>query len=448
MRGAASIRQGMRRRSRAALFGLCMVGVTLATQSPQAFGEPGRLDPTFGVRGKAIAALDFGDPRFWYSTKVHAVRAPSGGFLVAGNELIVRYTPRGRLDRSFAKEGLLRAESVEGEALEIAGLAVDPRGRIVVAGTAAGRTAILRFSPNGDPDLGFGEGDGAVITDFGLPPPLNTTLPGGSLGVSDVTVDAAGRIVVLGTTLWSLFYSAEFRSYVGRLTEGGAIDSTFASNGVFAFEHASLPGVGELVLDAGGGPLMVDYNPGYRGSAGLGPLLHRLDASGSVDETVSSKGFLGIGEAPQGIALDDRERILLLLGKHLWRLLPSGAPDPSFGRGGVSRLPVRGARSSFADVAVTPDGGALAIGTQVHYFEGKPEPRRRLVLARLGPRGALDRRFGDRGLVRARFGRPSNMAGRQVLLDGESHALAIGVVRNRRLPTGQGLVALRYELGG
>jgi uncharacterized delta-60 repeat protein len=463
-RGSASPQTG--RGIKRALCGLCALATLALAPHAGADARTGRLDPTFGDRGRAVTALDFGNPRYWYDVRVHLALAPAGQILVAANNLLLRYLPSGRIDRTFGDNGALPLKTAEGHPFELSALTVDPDGRIVVAGTAAtplegggttSRAAVLRLDANGAPDPTFGGGDGASVTDLGLSAvPHNSGDCGSmcpSLSVTGASVDPNGRIVVAGSVLRATSYCGEFVGFVGRLDTQGNVDPSFGSAGAVVSEPSAMHSADGLALDASGGPLFFGWD-GYCHGGGLSPvLLQRLEANGQPDPAFGQGGELTLAPEPQAIdsfplqiGLDDSGRIAILRGKSVQRLLPSGEADPSFGHNGVAAIPLRGMRSQFGDLASTPRGGFALAGTRVHYFRGRPEPRRRLVLALLGPRGRLDRHFGDAGVAGARFGLPFNAVGRQVVLDGRGHALAAGTVRNRRLPTGEGVALYRFDL--
>ena len=412
-----------------------------------------------------MASLDFGEPRFWYGVEVQATQAPDGRILVAGknlitgNNLLLRFLPNGRNDRSFGSNGILSIKSVEGTPFDLAGLAIDSQGRIIAAGTAAAsietqpskgnRAAVLRLMPSGAPDPTFGGGDGAIVTDFELQAQPNKSECGSfcpSLSVSGVAVDSAERIVVSGSVLRARFYCNESGAYVGRLDPQGNIDPNFGSGGTTTYEPSSMHSAEGLVLDELGAPLFFGWDGYCHGGPDFNPILvNRLDVNGSPDLSFGQSGQVVTNDFLQKMALDSSGRIVVLEGVNVRRLLPSGALDSSFARGGRTRIPLGGTQSGISDLGLTKRDGVVVVGTQVHDFH-RPEPRRRLVVARLSPQGLFDKHFGNGGFARIRFGRPSNTVGRKIMLDDKGHAIVVGMVRNQRLATGEGLALYRVDL--
>lgn len=113
---------------------------------------------------------------------------------------VARFRPDGALDRSFAMRGVARTRV----APETWGgpLAIQPNGRIVVAGSVAEggayRLVVVGFGPSGSLDPSF-FGDGIFKTAFGAT----------SSEATDLLVGRQGRVVVAGAALF------------GRRSEGG-----------------------------------------------------------------------------------------------------------------------------------------------------------------------------------------------------------------------------------
>jgi uncharacterized delta-60 repeat protein len=146
----------------------------------------GTLDPAFGVGGKN--SLYTGT-----SSQVNALaRQPDGKLLFAGasggNMTVTRLLANGNPDGSF---GLAGSMSVDiGGSESGADLALQPDGKIVVAGaTSAGTRDMLvaRFQPAGVLDTTFGVG-GVRTVDFG-----------GNDAATGVALQPDGRILVAGT---------------------------------------------------------------------------------------------------------------------------------------------------------------------------------------------------------------------------------------------------------
>lgn len=188
----------------------------------------GSLDPSFGTNG--IVTTSFG-PSTDDAADDLAIDG-NGRIVVAGRSdgqiAVARYLQTGILDLSFgggdgvATTNFGRLEDYFGA------LAVDSSDRIVVVATTSGDTsctdcdiALARFDSTGELDLGFGGGDGKVVTDMGT---------GLSNSGSDIAVDSSGRIVVAGTVRRQDPPDFSDMALV-RYTEAGELDSSFDGDG-------------------------------------------------------------------------------------------------------------------------------------------------------------------------------------------------------------------------
>lgn len=159
----------------------------------------GSLDPAFGTNGRVVVAFD------QWSEAHHVVidaegRIIVGGCVVTSGDMAIetqgfalaRLNPDGALDASFGEDGLVVTPIGPEQGGCVRGIAVDGRGRIVVAGWAVAEKtqffAVARYTDAGIPDASFGSG-GQVITTF----------PSQTLSHAHaVAVDAEGRILVAG----------------------------------------------------------------------------------------------------------------------------------------------------------------------------------------------------------------------------------------------------------
>ncbi len=156
----------------------------------------GELDRGFGRRGFARSRVG-AHCRCAYGlglARDRQGRLVLSGFAGKNNPsfALARFLPGGRLDRSFGDGGFVRT-GVPGHPSYGDGVAVDSRGRIVVAGATErphlyqGKLTVLRYRPNGDLDRSF-FGDGRFEGRF---------VKGGDRG-QQALFDGAGRLIVAG----------------------------------------------------------------------------------------------------------------------------------------------------------------------------------------------------------------------------------------------------------
>ncbi|MES2617629.1 MAG: T9SS type A sorting domain-containing protein [Bacteroidota bacterium] len=130
----------------------------------------GQLDSSFGTNGKVIADIG-GIDRIYCATV-----QPDDKIVVAGNIYtsdyafgIARFTKTGILDTAFSSDGKLSVSYGNSHSSKALGVAVQPDGKILVAGTdsySGSDIALLRLDSKGVPDATFGTA-GKVLTNFG-----------------------------------------------------------------------------------------------------------------------------------------------------------------------------------------------------------------------------------------------------------------------------------------
>jgi uncharacterized delta-60 repeat protein len=127
------------------------------------YNPNGTVDKSFGARGDGKVYTDyFGG----YDEANGLVRYNGGvvaaGYAEGGGAALARFTSDGRLDQRFG--------GGDGKVLTNAGgasdLIVQGDGKLVAAG-GGGDFALVRYYPGGRLDTSFGGGDGKVYTDFG-----------------------------------------------------------------------------------------------------------------------------------------------------------------------------------------------------------------------------------------------------------------------------------------
>jgi uncharacterized delta-60 repeat protein len=237
---------------------------------------------------------------------------PDGRFVVAGwaadthfgfSGIVMRFKPNGDPDLSFSHNGYGRITGGEGAFLH--DIAIQPDGKIVLAGEMFSRFMMLRILPAGSSDPSFGKrGDGFAISDVA---------PGRGIAAdaTDVAVLPDGRILLSG----SLEGRSRNSVALARYRPDGRPDPSFGDGGV--------------VRTASGRYLTME------------------DMAVRRDGRIILAGYRAPGKAPAQVAA--------------LRFLPSGRPDPRFGNRGLfsRRLAYESAATSLL---VLPDGKTVIGG--------------------------------------------------------------------------------------
>jgi len=336
------------------------------------YNRDGSLDATFGAGG--VVRTSFGGAQSRDEAKAVALQ-PDGKIVVAGNSdpdlealgdfALARYNRDGSLDTTFGAGGLVVFDI--GRIDSVAGLAIQPNGQIVVAGSSDARGtspdydfALARFQPDGSLDTAFGEG-GKVLTPFGTAPSMDIA--------NAVAIQPNGRIVVVGQS--NAGGSTDFA--VARYDRDGALDATFGTGGTVLTDVTGAQGI-DIAVDVAvraNGEIVV------AGSGG-GFSLVRYLRDGTLDPTFGTGGHVNtplFGRA-QAVAIQSDGRIVAAgwssakVGSFdrdftLTRYHRDGSPDTSFGNGGkvATDFSGNGSDDAASALALQPGGGIIVAGS-------------------------------------------------------------------------------------
>lgn len=370
------------------------LALVVAVPNP-ALAAPGDLDTTFGTDGKVLV-----DTGYWAEGQDVALQA-DGRIVTVGSHRpteylssdfsVMRHNPDGSLDTTFGDGGETVTDFAGGEDRAHA-VALQPVGdevKIVVAGESGDSESsgccvftVARYNADGSLDTGFGTG-GRVATDLS--------------GVARaVIVQPDGKIVAAGQRAAG---PGDLRFAVARYNPDGTPDSTFGTDG-----RVLTP------FDGGGSGHDLALQPDCKivvvGNAGAptGPTgfaLARYNTDGSLDSTFGTEGrvttvfsaepgFIG-EEAARGVALQSDGRIVAAgySGSDfaLARYTADGVLDPAYGDGGRVITDFNGNGDGAYDLALQPDGRAVAVGLASTDFG----------VARYNVDGSLDTGFGTGG---------------------------------------------------
>ena len=308
----------------------------------------GTLDTAFGSGGKRV--ISFGGHGLGESVFGAALQ-PDGKIVLAGGSdlraAVARLNPSGSLDTTFSGDGKKTFNWAPGDFSRTQAVLVLPDGKLVVAGFSGpegGDIQAARLKTNGALDTAFGTGGKARVdfgdTEFGLA----------------AARQADGRIVVAGRSLGS-------GAVVARLRTNGTLDPDFDGDG-----RLMLPGGGEAraVLVQPDSKIVVAGNPGLSEVV----TVTRLNPNGSPDTTFDGDGTATIdfgagGEPASSAVLQPDGKIVIAgtaqAGVAVARLNAHGSPDATFGAAGKAAVDF-GAATSGNAVALQPNGRIVVAG--------------------------------------------------------------------------------------
>jgi uncharacterized delta-60 repeat protein len=210
---------------------------------------------------------------------------------VNGDFALVRYNPDGSLDESFDKDGRVTTD-LGTQDDDARAVAIDPDGRIVAAGDAGEDVALARYLPDGTLDPTF-DADGVVVSDLGF----NDVANGVALG-------PGGTILVAGTRLGP---NLTLDPMIARYDANGERDLAFGGVGIADTDLSGGNDSGDdLVVDSGGGIVVV----GSATSPTVSDMaLVRYKPDGTLDKSLTSD-FHGAGDFGHALAIDPLGRIV------------------------------------------------------------------------------------------------------------------------------------------
>jgi uncharacterized delta-60 repeat protein len=373
---------------------------------------PGQLDPTFGAGGTAITEFPSS------SSGARAVAVQADGRVVAAgfahtNDSIVsdfaltRYDMAGVLDGAFGIGGRVRTD-FGGRFDEALAVAVQPDGRIVVAGSSSDATgsdmAVARYTSDGNLDASFG-GDGMALVEFG-----------GEASARAVGLQRDGKVVLAGRVDRPFGAGCCVSDFaVARLTRAGVPDSSFSGDGRVVTDF--LPGADNgqdaahaVLVQADGRVLAA--GSGTAGGTSVDFAVARYRADGSLDPTFGNDGrvtsdFVGFFDEIRDVAVDGEGRIVAggqsceLPGTSdevcdfgVARYTARGTLDPRFGHRGRVRTDLGADLSEGIRGVVVQPGNRIVAAGQTNGPGGAD-----VGLARYRSDGRLDRGFGVEGIV-------------------------------------------------
>lgn len=356
------------------------------------FAQPGTLDPTFGIGGKAIATV----PGNYSSGECIAEQA-DGRIIVGGATpgfaLLARFNTDGTLDNSFGNNGLVLTDVDQSNDF-VGAVAVQPDGKIVAGGvrfnnTSDGQAIVMRHLPNGSLDNSFGTNG------------IRTLSISGALDsfVKAIALQPDGRIAVFGE-YWT---GSVWESYAMRLNSDGSTDSGFGTVQLDVSAPGGSDTSTDMTLQSDGKLLLCGS---VESPAGGGMYLVRLNANGSFDSSFGTGGKkvfdIGAGGSDKAysVRVQADGRILLCgvvdasdgyrIG--VARLLADGNLDVSFATTGTALFNLGVDDWATPSLTLQPDGKIIM--ATANNTSNAP----RVKVVRMLPDGSLDAAFGTNGI--------------------------------------------------
>jgi uncharacterized delta-60 repeat protein len=366
------------------------------------FGEGGRVMMLGDVVGAGAAA---GEALLVAGTKPTGSAPAAGGREPDPDEFYAaRYTAAGKLDPAFAAGSGIAVLDPEGE-VNAGSAQFEPDGSVVIGGFAfshppgcplgyfcEGAPIVVRFTPDGRPDPGFGNGGMVRLT------ALSARFGSGyTKGVAALAARPTGGLFAAGATQQTAFVAA--------IGADGSLDGGFGSGGIVSqgsTETAYSAPVATAVDGSGDIFVATQTDTGsirYGDNAVL-----RYSAEGGLDHEFGEEGAAVVPAGVRGLAVAPDGTSFVISGEQspgssLTEITPAGAIDPAFGSGGSVLFPFDKDRLSPEAVVRMADGDLLVAGNLGPNLSSRPAVLRYL------PDGQLDPSFGKGGVKVLNLGR-------------------------------------------
>ncbi|MGH9042244.1 MAG: hypothetical protein ACRDZ3_18650, partial [Acidimicrobiia bacterium] len=339
----------------------------------------------FGDGG--TVTTDFGESYDWaYAMALQ----PDGSIVVGGvsdrggskNLALARYLPNGSLDATFGDDGLVTGERRPLTADIVRALAIEPDGRIVVAGVTYEDKASV--DPHGDFIVARYLPDGSADPTFGVGGVVTTAFSEGSYDDAYALVIQPDRRILVGGYSTSgggpgVLFGADNLA-LARYTPEGLPDVTFGRQGRVVHDAGSLDEeIRSMALTPQGSIVTAGFVNGEKGGD---VLLSRFDPQGVLDESFGDEGLAVTDLSPHAerltaVKLQPDGRIVAA-GDVSWettladfavlRYDPNGQLDKDFGTAGVATADVQGRQDKVGALILNPDGKLVTVGSSEHNF--------------------------------------------------------------------------------
>jgi uncharacterized delta-60 repeat protein len=334
----------------------------------------GRLDSTFSGDGLVLSsAIGYG---------IDGLVQPDGKIVVVCHRAkMARFLPDGRLDATFDLDGVTGLQLPPGP-LYPSRVLRQPDGSLLVAGPIGAYpydlVGLARYTSSGTLDFRFADGRGYVT--------LN--LPGPESSVTDMALGPEGQIVLLhkggGRYHLTRFFPDGTPATGGRVLANPLLDESETLADVAILPSGRIVAVGTSRTGTDQDLLLARFTPAGR----------------LTDKVVEFTDGTSTGQA---LAVDAQGRFLVA-GRYrpftstdydvrLWRYLPDGTPDRTFGLNTsdfYAQVDWLSPSDEAHDLLVQPDGKIIVVGTS----------NGNLAIARFLPDGqGLDASFNGTGKV-------------------------------------------------
>lgn len=367
---------------------LLVLGIIALTFTAFQAGTPGDFDTSFSKDGSDTVRLG----NLSNGSGAIAIQ-PDGKIVVAGDQqnklVVLRYRPNGTLDSTFGGgDGIVITNLTEGNEVATA-LAIQPDGKIIVVGVSDERYLIMvRYLPDGKLDKKFAN-NGKYVS---------TVIPDGFTLATGIVLLPDGRFII-SATAFAEEITLDYDFMLVLFKKNGQIDTDFGEEGIILNDFV---GANDLTYD------IVQQPDGKLIQVGTADVIGtdqaaatRYHPDGELDNTFGGgDGTLELPFPSDAFSIALLPDGKLLLGGTadnsflLARLLSNGNPDTSFGGGdGFATHSFGGTEAVLLDLVSLPDGNIVAVGRTSDSGDES------IAIARFDSTGNPDLSFSEDGQI-------------------------------------------------
>jgi len=370
------------------------IGMTIAMSfslNSPAFAYDSSIDSSFADAGRLTLRNTWLPKVVTDGTHTYVVAASAWRASV----VVVSLDDQGQPDPNFGSDGTVTLKP-RGDFIDQA-VAVDQRGRLLIAGQSDRRFVVVRLTRSGNYDGTFSD-DG------------HTRLGPRDSFPQAIEVDSQGRILVLAADYDSSGSRTRYDTLLYRLLPGGRLDPTFGTSGLreiglkgsdvgyaisvdrldrpvmTGWQRAPSERAWVVRLTAGRGRLDTKFSGDGLASVSLGP-----DLWTSGDAIRAHDGVITVGALSYDPATDR-------YAMAAFQLNANGKLDTSYAEGGKAQFP-QPTGTFIAPMYVDDEGAVIAGGKR----RADPDTTVPLIGA-LTPSGALDAEIGPTGIAELDIG--------------------------------------------
>jgi uncharacterized delta-60 repeat protein len=333
----------------------------------------GTPDSSFATNG--VYSLLIGNETYGYESCVQS----DGKIIVAGitydanynaDWLLLRLNSTGTLDTTFGTNGITMVDFFTNDDLAQA-LTIQPDGKILVSGTSTDTInyyndpTIVRFTENGIIDSTFGV-NGVVIF-----PSLHIDNE-----LTSIAIQANGKIIASGHYSPVFTGATDFDILLICLDSNGLPDPNFGNNGMVTTSvNGGIDDCFGMKLDSAENIFVAGFTT-LPFTQTLDMILMKYNSTGTLDPGFGNNGLVTFNNADEDVAMDlviQNDNKIVLCGSSglsffgprsfaLWRYLPNGTPDNSFGNNGFVTTAVSSTFQDFNAMDLQADGKIVAGG--------------------------------------------------------------------------------------